>query len=269
MFETPAFPLAWRRATLALLVALSGLATVPARADGCPAGDGPPMAEGGGDGPRGPGMGPGAGMRPPHGGAMAATAMGQPGRPGPGGPMSADASMTAGGPMPGGPLGPMPGGALTVGLAAGMMPPPGAPMRAAGGMPPGPGGVLSDRSLDALGATPEQKARIHDILGAAHDEMRRQREGSGDLHRQLMRLLAAPKLDAEAVEAQRKKLEAQHDQTSKRFTRALIEAGAVLSTEQRQKLSERIARQQAWHDLLERQRREREALESAGERPAS
>ncbi|MEK8050421.1 periplasmic heavy metal sensor [Ideonella sp. DXS22W] len=100
-------------------------------------------------------------------------------------------------------------------------------------------GLLPERELDAVGASAEQKTKVREILRAAHDDLRKQHDGARELHQQMMQLLAAPKVDAAAAEALRQKIHAQHDVASKRMLQAALEAGAVLTPEQRQKLAER------------------------------
>ncbi len=119
------------------------------------------------------------------------------------------------------------------------------------------GGMLSDRLLDSVGASADQKARIKDIMGRARDDMRKQREADKGLHQQMMGIMAAPQVDAAAAESLRQQLAARHEQASKRHLQALLDASAVLTPEQRQKLAERAMSHREMH---ERHRRERESL---------
>jgi hypothetical protein len=120
------------------------------------------------------------------------------------------------------------------------------------------GPMINDRMLDAVGASAEQKNRVREIMSVARDEIRKAREGDRGLHQQMMVLLAAPKIDPAAAEALRQKLIASHDATSKRRLQAMLDAAAVLSPEQRQKLAERLKTR---HDMMERHQRERQATE--------
>ncbi len=144
--------------------------------------------------------------------------------------------------------------------AGGPMGPRDRPGMAHHGMGPGMAGgpMMTDRMLDAAGASAEQKARVNEILKRAHEDMTQQREGGRELRQQMMAVMAAPKIDAAAAESLRQKMLARHDAASKRHLQALLEASAVLTPEQRQKLAERI---KGRHDLMERQLRERQALE--------
>ena len=126
-------------------------------------------------------------------------------------------------------------------------------------MGPGQGGaaMLSDRALDAVGASADQKARIRDIMGKARDDLRQQHQADRALHEKMMGLVAAPQIDAAAAEDLRRQLNARRDEASKRQLQALLDAGAVLTPEQRQALAERGRKQR---DMMERHRRERESM---------
>lgn len=127
-------------------------------------------------------------------------------------------------------------------------------MRGMGGMGLG---ALPEHELDAVGASAEQKSRLREIQRAAHDDLRRQHQDTRALRHQMQQLLAAPQPDADAAEALRQKLHAQHDAASKRMLQAALASGQVLTPEQRQKLAER---RKQHHDLMLRHRQEREAL---------
>ena len=167
-----------------------------------------------------------------------------------------------------------PGGALSaiavaLVLAAGAttamaQPMPGGPgmhgghgMRAGPGMNEGRGG-MGQHMLDAAGATPEQRAKVGEIMRAAHEDMRKQREANRTAHQQMAQLMAAPQIDAAAVESTRQRLSAQHDANSRRMTRAMLDASAVLTPEQRQKAA---AQMSSRRDMVERHRRERDSIQ--------
>lgn len=126
-------------------------------------------------------------------------------------------------------------------------------------MGPGRAGapMLSERLLDSLGASADQKARIKDIMGRARDDSRSQRQADKALHEQMMALMAAPQVDAAAAEGLRQQLQARHDSASKRHLQAMLDASAVLTPEQRQKLAERA---KSHREMNERHHRERETL---------
>ena len=126
-------------------------------------------------------------------------------------------------------------------------------------MGPGAAGaaVLSERWLDSVGASVDQKARIKDIMGRARDDSHQQHQADRALHEQMMGLLAAPQVDAAAAEGLRQQLQAHRDTASKRHLQAMLDASAVLTPEQRQKLAERA---KSHREMNQRHHREREAL---------
>ena len=93
---------------------------------------------------------------------------------------------------------------------------------------------MMGRQLDAVGASAEQKSQIQHIMKAARDDMAPQREQQRALRQQMATLMAAPVIDARAVEALRQQMVAQHDASSKRRVQALVDAAAVLTPAQRQ-----------------------------------
>jgi len=121
------------------------------------------------------------------------------------------------------------------------------------------GPMLPERLLDEVGASPEQKTKVRDIFKAAQADMAKQHEAGRELHRQMAQAMAAPQVDAAAVEALRQKQLAQHDAHSKRMVGAMLEAGAVLTPEQRQKLAQRLKTRQ---DMMERHHRERQSMDT-------
>jgi len=113
----------------------------------------------------------------------------------------------------------------------------GAPMGMHGGF--GHGRML-ERMLDSVNASADQRARIHDIMKAAATDVRQQHEASRGLRDQALTLFTQPTVDARAVEALRQQMLQQHDQTSRRWMQAMLDASAVLTPEQRTQLAERI-----------------------------
>ena len=161
----------------------------------------------------------------------------------------ATASVAQAQPMPGAGPGRGPG-TMQAGMHGGMH---GGQM----GMHGGP--MVSDRLLDAVGATADQKTRVHDIFKAAQDDMRNQREAGGDLRQQMMQLMTAPQVDAAAAEALRQQQLARQDVASKRMLQAMLDARAVLTPEQRQKLAERM---KSRHEMMDRHQRERQSVDA-------
>ncbi len=131
--------------------------------------------------------------------------------------------------------------------------------------PGGPGGGMHmQRMLDQVNATPEQKAQIRQIMQAAHADMKSQREAGRQLRQQQQALFTQPNVDANAVEALRQRLMANHDATSRRMSQAMLEASRVLTPEQRRVMADKMAQRRA---MGERHRAERQALEGAPRRP--
>lgn len=144
------------------------------------------------------------------------------------------------------------------GAAAGMHAGPGMGWGGGHGWGHGPGAAMHERMLDLAGASADQKARVRDIFAAMRKDLRAQFEAGRAQHQQMSQLLLAPTLDANAVEALRQKMLAQHDVASRRVTQALLDASAVLTPDQRTKLD--LAIQQR-REMFERHRRERQALD--------
>lgn len=106
----------------------------------------------------------------------------------------------------------------------------------------GPGMFMggAEHMLDGLNATDTQRTQIKQIAQAAATDMKAQREAARSLREQGLQLFTAPVVDARAVEALRVQMLAQHDQSSKRMTQAMLDISAVLTPEQRVKLGERM-----------------------------
>lgn len=114
-------------------------------------------------------------------------------------------------------------------------------------------GRHSERLLDSVGATAEQKLQIRQIGEAARADLKAQREAAAPLREQARGLMTQPNIDANAVEVVRQQMLAQHDQASRRMAQALVEMGRVLTPEQRQSLAERMAQRQT---LMQQRRAE-------------
>ncbi|HET7526868.1 MAG TPA: periplasmic heavy metal sensor [Burkholderiaceae bacterium] len=108
----------------------------------------------------------------------------------------------------------------------------------------GPGGFgegrMLERMLDGVNATADQRSRIHDIMKSAMNDLKAQRESARSLHDQALTLFAQPTVDARAVEAVRQQMLQQHDQSSRRWMQAMLDASAVLTPDQRAQLAERM-----------------------------
>lgn len=119
-------------------------------------------------------------------------------------------------------------------------------------------GRMLERMLEGVNASAEQRSRIHEIMKAAATDLRAQREASRGQREQLMALFAQPTVDARAVEAVRQQMLQQHDQSSRRWMQAMLDASAVLTPEQRVQLAERMKQRR---DMMQRHQQERRALE--------
>ena len=97
-----------------------------------------------------------------------------------------------------------------------------------------------------------------EIIKAASADVRQQREASRGLREQAMTLFAQPTVDARAVETLRQQMVQQHDQSSRRWTQALLDASAVLTPDQRKQLADTMKQRR---ELRERHMRERRAME--------
>lgn len=117
-----------------------------------------------------------------------------------------------------------------------------------------------ERMLNAVNATPEQRAQVKQIMQAAHAESAAQHAATRALHEQSQALFAQPTVDARAAEAVRQQMMALHDQASKRRMQALLEVSRVLTPEQRKTLSETMGKRRA---MMERHRAERQTIEAA------
>lgn len=140
-------------------------------------------------------------------------------------------------------------------------------MHAGPGMGGGPGmhmmaGRGYERMLDGVNASADQKAQIKQIAERARADMQAQREAHRGLRDQMAKLMTAPTVDANAVEALRQQMMQQHDAQSRRMTQAMVEASRVLTPEQRKQIADRMA---ARRDMMQRHWQERQQLE--GGRP--
>lgn len=135
---------------------------------------------------------------------------------------------------------------------------------------PGPGGpgqmggefgfFAAPHLLDSVNATEAQKAQIKQIMQAARVDMMAQRTAGANLHEQAVQLFMQPTVDAAAVESLRQQMLQQHDQSSRRFSQAMIEVSRVLTPEQRAQLGAQMKKR---HDMMQRHMNERRSLEGA------
>ncbi|MEO6410564.1 MAG: Spy/CpxP family protein refolding chaperone [Burkholderiaceae bacterium] len=107
-----------------------------------------------------------------------------------------------------------------------------------GGM--GDGMRMGERMLDAVNATDAQRAQIKQIMQAARDDLKAQRDANRGLRERSLQIFAAPTVDAAQAESVRQQMIAQHDASSRRMLQAMLDASRVLTPEQRAKLAERV-----------------------------
>jgi periplasmic protein CpxP/Spy len=117
---------------------------------------------------------------------------------------------------------------------------------------------MAGRLLDSVNATPEQRTQIKALADAAQRDLQAERSAGRQLREQAMTLFAQPTVDARAAEALRQQMLARQDAASKRMTQFMLDVSRVLTPEQRQRLTERMAKR---HDMMERHQRERRQLE--------
>ena len=91
-----------------------------------------------------------------------------------------------------------------------------------------------DKALNGTDATVDQKKQVADILGQTFKDMRAMHEQRTQNRKAMQEALQAPTIDPVKIEAIRAEQMKISDQSSKRFTKALTEAGNVLSAQQRQ-----------------------------------
>ena len=139
------------------------------------------------------------------------------------------------------------------GTGPGMMHARGAPHEHAGAS-----GHFSARVLDAVKATPEQRAQIRQIMDAARKDLQGQREARRELRQEAMRIFSQPNIDAGQAEALRQKRLAQHELVSRRMSQAMLDAARVLTPEQRQQIAQRMERHR---EMSERHRQERRSID--------
>ena len=113
-----------------------------------------------------------------------------------------------------------------------------------GGSPEHVGRVV-DHMLDGLNASDAQRSQIKQIASAAAGDLKAQREAGRALRERSLQIFAAPTVDANAAEAVRQQIQAQHDQSSKRVLQAMLDVSRVLTPEQRTKIAERMKQRQA------------------------
>lgn len=91
-----------------------------------------------------------------------------------------------------------------------------------------------DKALSGTGATAEQKAKVSEIVQAAFKDVKAFRDQRVENRKAMEAALQAPTIDPARIEQIRAARMKIADDTSKRFTKAMIDAGNVLDASQRQ-----------------------------------
>ena len=91
-----------------------------------------------------------------------------------------------------------------------------------------------DKALTGTTATAEQKTKVTAILQAAFTDLKGTRAQRAEVRNALQAAMSAPTIDPAKIEQIRSEQVKMMDDSSKRFTKALIDAGNVLNAEQRQ-----------------------------------
>ena len=87
----------------------------------------------------------------------------------------------------------------------------------------------SGSTIDAVGASAEQRTQIRQIMEAARADQQTRQESGRALHEQMRQLFTQPTVDANVAEALRQQQLALHDAGSKRMLQAMLEASRVLT----------------------------------------
>ena len=96
-----------------------------------------------------------------------------------------------------------------------------------------------DKALDGTTATQDQKKQITGILQAAFADMKGMHAQRAEIRKSLTEAMSAPTIDTAKVEAIRAQQVKLMDDGSKRFTKALVDAGNVLNADQRKAFFEK------------------------------
>ncbi len=91
-----------------------------------------------------------------------------------------------------------------------------------------------DKALNGTDATADQKKKVADILGASFKDMKPLHAKRVENRKAMQEAMTAATIDPAKIEAIRVEQMKVSDESSKRFTKALTDAGNVLSVEQRQ-----------------------------------
>jgi protein CpxP len=119
-------------------------------------------------------------------------------------------------------------------------------------------GRMLNRMLDDVKATDAQRAQIRQIIYTSRSQAQGQRDQRRAMREQGLAVFTQPNIDANAAEALRQQMLAQHDQASKRHMQTMLDIARVLTPEQRAQIAKRIGERR---ELMQRHQRERSQLE--------
>jgi Spy/CpxP family protein refolding chaperone len=91
-----------------------------------------------------------------------------------------------------------------------------------------------DKALNGTDATADQKKKVAEILGSSFKDMKPLHDKRVENRKAMREAMQAPTLDPAKIEAIRAEQMKVADESSKRFTKALTDAGNVLNVQQRQ-----------------------------------
>ena len=97
-----------------------------------------------------------------------------------------------------------------------------------------------DQMLTEAGASDDQKDKVKTIVTTTIDDVRPNREARKAMRDEIIKLIEAPTIDRNAIEALRAKQMSQFEERSKAIAKAVADAAEVLTPEQRKKLVEEM-----------------------------
>lgn len=97
-----------------------------------------------------------------------------------------------------------------------------------------------DRVLTEVGASEDQKSKLKALVTSTVDEVRPDREARKAMRDEIIKLIEAPTIDRNAIEALRAKQMAQFEERSKTIAKAVADAAEILEPDQRRKLVEEL-----------------------------
>ena len=97
-----------------------------------------------------------------------------------------------------------------------------------------------NQMLTDAGASDDQKSKLKAIVTTTIDEVRPDREARKAMRDEIIKLIEAPTIDRNAIEALRAKQMAQFEERSKAIAKAVADAAEILTPDQRRKLVEEM-----------------------------